>query len=203
VATQPTETAHQLDEQHFKSPYQVHQSYIISQSATGFVVIDQQRAHERILYERYLANLAGQSAGVQRLLFPKTMELPRDQVTILQTHLDEIKRFGFDLEHFGADTYLLHGVPAHLAHLQKAENLIIELLEQFVANLDLELKAEQKLALALAQKSACSKGTGLTPEEMRSMVDQLFACESPMYSPTGKKCVLNFDLNDLQEKMNA
>ena len=72
-----------------------------------------------------------------------------------------------------------------------------------MSNLDLELKAEQKLALSLAQKSARPRGTTLSVEEMRSLIDQLFACGSPLYSPTGKKCVLTFDLNELQEKMNA
>ncbi|MCB0687149.1 MAG: DNA mismatch repair protein MutL, partial [Saprospiraceae bacterium] len=185
-----------------KDPVQMHQCYIISQIKSGFMLIDQQNAHERILYERYLHQIRESPANTQRLVFPKTIELPAHEASLLVSMLPFLRRLGFEVEGFGKDTFILHGIPAHLSNIGEEENLFHELLEQFRMNVDLDWSEEKKLAALLARSSSIKRGTNMTPVEMRSMIDQLFACAEPFQSPFGKKCFITFELEQLESKFN-
>lgn len=180
----------------------MHQCYIISQIKSGFMLIDQQNAHERILYERYLHQIRESPANTQRLVFPKTIDLPAHEASLLVSMLPFLRRLGFEVEGFGKDTFILHGIPAHLSNIGEEENLFHELLEQFRMNVDLDWSEEKKLAALLARSSSIKRGTNMTPVEMRSMIDQLFACAEPFQSPFGKKCFITFELEQLESKFN-
>ncbi len=185
-----------------KTPYQIHESYIITQIKSGFILIDQQYAHERILYEQFLQSLGSQMASTQELLFPKTITLTTQESTLLQEMLPRVRDMGFDLTGFGKDSFILHGIPAHLSNLSDETALFRELLEQFKLNVNLELGEEQRLALSLARSACIKRNTALSTVEMEALIDQLFACEVPFQSPAGKKCFLTFELDDLVLKFN-
>jgi DNA mismatch repair protein MutL len=185
-----------------KEPYQIHQSYIVSQIKSGFLLIDQQFAHERILFEQYLAQINGQTTQSQRLLFPKTLTFSIHEVAMLETILPDLQSLGFEIEPFGNETFILHGVPAHLSNLSDEVGFIHDILEQYQLNVDLKISEVQKIALSLARSSGIKRGKTLTSMEMELLIDQLFACEVPFQSPSGKKCFLTFDLDQLKEKFN-
>jgi DNA mismatch repair protein MutL len=185
-----------------KDPVQLHQSYIISQIRSGFLLIDQQNAHERILYERLLSEIRDNPAPSQKLLFPSTFTLPAHEAALLESLLPPLNSIGFELGTFGKDSFILHGIPAHLSNLEVKETLFHELLEQFRMNVNLEWSEEKKLAALMARRSCIRRGTALSVMEMQSLIDQLFACEIPFQSPFGKKCFITFELDQLQSKFN-
>ncbi len=185
---------------HLKEPYQIHNSYIITQIKSGFLLIDQQLSHERILYEKYLKLLQEQEKQVQKLMFAKSIQLTTAEATTLAGMLDQIQALGFDLENFGKNTFVLHGIPAHLSNITDEVALFRELIEQFQLNVSLHLNEEQNLALSMARSAGLRRGMVLTAEEMSALIDQLFACEVPFESPSGKKCFITFDLEQLQSK---
>lgn len=185
------------------APYQIHGSYIVSHIKSGFLLIDQQAAHERILYEKYLKILADQTASTQQTLFPATIDLAPAQATVLRSILTEINLLGFDIQSFGGNTFLIHGVPPELTGNSNETTVIESLLEQYRNNLELKLTARENIARAMARSAAIKRGQNLTPEEMQSLIDRLFACELPYKSPAGRNCFLTFELDDLQKRFSV
>ncbi|MEM9991848.1 MAG: DNA mismatch repair endonuclease MutL, partial [Bacteroidota bacterium] len=176
-----------------KKPYQLHNQYIVSQIKSGFLLIDQQAAHERILYERYLAQFQQKQVSTQAKLFPVNIELPTEDASLLRELLEVIRGLGFDIHEFGGNTFTIHGVPAELAEQEQEQWMIEKLLEQFKENMDLDLELWQNAASALACSAAISRGKHLEIEEMDILVAQLFACEMPFTSPRGRKCFVTFE----------
>jgi DNA mismatch repair protein MutL len=185
-----------------KEPYQIHGQYIVSHIRSGFLLIDQQAASERILYERYLEALGNQPIATQKALFPKTIELAAADAALLREMLDAVNLLGFDIAPFGGNAFVLHGTPSGLAAGLPEEQLLEKLLAQYKDNLELELGLHDNLARAMARSAALRRGQSLSVAAMRDLIDQLFACTVPMASPSGRKCFISFDLEDLQKKFN-
>ncbi len=203
-STSSTPNALQLEEteERPKGPVQIHAAYIITQIKSGFLLIDQQYAHERVLYEKYVSQLKDHPVEKQRLLFPKTIELSPEESVVLEELLPQINKLGFELENFGHNSFILHGIPSHLSKIGDEKSLIHELLEQFRLNVDLELSEEHRLAASLARSAGIKRGKFLSTLEMEALIGQLFACSVPFQTPTGKKCFLTFELDQLQNKFN-
>ena len=185
-----------------KEPYQIHGTYIVSQIKSGFLLIDQQAAHERILYEQYLEVLEEQAAFTQQRLFPSTITLSPGEAEILKGILDEVNLLGFDIQDFGGNTFLIHGVPAELAGGSNESSIIESLLEQFKQNRDLKLDIRENIARAMAKSAAIKRGQTLAVNEMQALIDRLFACKLPYKNPSGRKCFITFELEDLDNKFS-
>lgn len=183
-----------------KQPYQIHGTYIVSQIKSGFLLIDQQASHERILYERYLSSLNKKEAATQKELFPKNISIASVDVPLLTDILPEIRLLGFDIQEFGKDTFVIHGVPAELSSGLDEQKLIESLLEQYKANLDLKVDIKENIALSMARGASIKRGQILTSSEMQGLIDQLFACEVPYKSPRGGHCFITYDMDDLQKQ---
>lgn len=183
-----------------KEPYQVHASYIVSQIKSGFILIDQQAAHERILYERYLETLETKQSWTQQELFPKTLNLPPTDAAVLREILSDINLLGFDIQEFGKDTFIIHGVPAGLSGGQNEVKIIESLIDQFTSNLDLNIGLRENLARSMARSAAIKRNQTLTVHEMQELIDKLFACSMPFKSPSGRNCFLTFELEELEER---
>jgi len=181
-----------------KEPYQIHNSYIIVQIKSGFFILDQYLAHQRILYEKYLKNLNEREELMQKQLFPISLQVPKDRVEIFSELSEEMKKLGFDIQSFGGETFVVHGIPAGFND-NNLQDLVDRLIDQYASNLDLDISKNENLARAMAQSAATKKGTRLSVEEMRTLVDELFACENPYTSPIGKKCFVNYELTDLEK----
>jgi DNA mismatch repair protein MutL len=183
-----------------REPYQVHAMYIVNHIKSGFLLIDQQAAHERILYEKYLYLLNEQKALTQKELFPKTLNFSPSDAAILREILPQINQLGFDINEFGGETFILHGIPAEWQTGKDEQKMIEGLIGQFKQELDLKLDVQERIAKSMARSAATKRGTLLTVPEMQNLVDKLFACSMPFKSPFGKNCFITFDLEELQKQ---
>ncbi|MCF8238114.1 MAG: DNA mismatch repair endonuclease MutL [Saprospiraceae bacterium] len=181
-------------------PYQIQQTYILTPIKSGFILIDQQAAHERILYEQYLDQLKGQPARIQKELFPRTIELNPVEGQVIRTLLADLLQLGFDLQEFGQNTFILHGVPANLLPGQDALMLIQRLLEQHKQDHPLKAGNQEALAMSLARQAAYRRGTTLDEDTMQYLIDRLFACSVPYKSPRGRHCFITYELEELSKR---
>ena len=166
--------------------FQLHQRYLVTQVKSGMLLIDQQAAHERILFEQYQEYIEHHSGTSQQCLFPQNVELnPSDYALILEMK-DEIEALGFLFEIFGKQSIVINGIPADI--LSGNEKVLFEgLIEQFKFNKStLSLSNHENLARSLAKRSTVKQGKKLEMEEMHIMIDKLFACENPNYAPDGR-----------------
>lgn len=184
-----------------KDPYQIHNSYIMVQIKSGFILLDQNLAHQRILYEKFLRNLKDSKELVQRNLFPVSIQLSKDKVELFTELTEQLKPLGFDIQNFGGETFVVHGVPSGFEEANVQE-IVEKLMDQYINNLDLDISKNENLARSMALGSAIKKGQKLSKEEMKTLIDELFACESPYTSPGGKKCFINFEISDLEKQFS-
>jgi DNA mismatch repair protein MutL len=182
-----------------RKPYQIHNTYIVSHIKSGFLLIDQHTAHQRILYEQYVDKFQGQeTVSKQQLLFPKSLHFSPLDADLLMNMLPAINLLGFDMQEFGKDTFVVHAIPAHLKNADEL-SIIEHLLEQYKSNQDLELDVRDNLARAMARSTAIKRGKEMTTEEMQILTDQLFACRVPYKGPNGKSCFKSYDLEQLKK----
>jgi DNA mismatch repair protein MutL len=178
---------------------QLHLSYVLVQNEEGFLLVQQQNAHERILYERYQEAMGGKPMATQQSLFPSTIELTPSDAVLLQELLPDLKVLGYQLEPFGNNTYVIHGTPADI--VQGNEKVILEkMLEQYkhFSN-DIKFSSREKLLRSLAWQQAVKSGTTLTKKEMQSLIQDLFACKIPNTTPNGKPTYTVFKKDELDK----
>ncbi|PJJ83946.1 DNA mismatch repair endonuclease MutL [Mucilaginibacter auburnensis] len=180
--------------------FQIHNRFIISPIKSGFMLIDQQAAHERILYERFLQQLQNHSGVSQQSLFPQSLTLNGADFELLKELFNDIRALGFDIREFGKNTVVVEGVPADLNNAD-GHQLLEHLLEGFKNNLSiLKLDKRDNLARSLARNAAIKAGTKLSLEEMNLITDQLFACQMPNIALNGKPVISTFTLTELLER---
>ena len=180
--------------------FQVHNRFIMSQIKSGFMLINQQAAHERILYERFLQQLQNHSGVSQQSLFPQSVTLNSSDFELLKELLPDIRALGFDIREFGRNTVVVEGIPADINNANEHE-LLEQLLEGFKNNLSiLKLDKRDNLARSLARNAALKTGVKLSMEEMNQLVDQLFACQMPNLALNGKPVISTFTLTELAER---
>jgi len=181
---------------------QLHLKYLFTQLKSGSLIIDQERAHTRILFETFSKNLTDGKGSTQQLLFPETIDfIPGDAELINELQV-EIKNLGFDFDKMGNTSFVISGVPAELKD-QNVKKVLENLLEQFKLNeSELKLKKHENLAISMARSSAIKAGKKLSYEEMKALVDQLFACEMPYSLPNGKPTIITLNLDDLNQQFD-
>lgn len=185
-------------------PIQLHERYILTQIRSGFILVDQHKAHQRILFERYLRNLANQPASTQQTLFPKTLELNNSDTELLKDILPELKALGFDIQFFGGSTFVVHGMPSDLR--DENETLLIEkLLEDFKTGLNVRDKTDdfdkrKNVAKTFAYQTAIKSGTTMDKNSMQQLIDELFACEQPSINPAGLATFTQYSFDEIERK---
>lgn len=185
------------EEQGSKTFFQLQGRFILTNIKSGLMVIHQQRAHERILFEKYLNNLERQPASAQKLLFPETAELPARHVQLLCNLHDDLNKLGFEYEHLGGNSIAIYAVPVLLTGLNattEIEKLASELSEETPGT----TARHEKIALAIARSSGIKQGKQLSQEEMSTLIDELFACSMPSVTPTGKAIVHTIRTDELE-----
>ncbi|WP_339875181.1 DNA mismatch repair endonuclease MutL [uncultured Algoriphagus sp.] len=177
--------------------FQVELSYVVAQMSTGFLIIDQQTAHERILYERYSRQLKLSQGTSQQCLFPPAINLGSSDYALVMDIMPELHSLGFMVSEFGRDTVLIQGVPADI-QVKNEKELFEGLLEQYKHfKSELSLDTRENLARSLARKSSLKKGQKLNSQEMETLVGQLFACQNPNYGLGGNKTFVKLDLSSI------
>lgn len=185
-----------------KSLFQVHNRYIMRQVRSGLMVIDQQYAHERILYDKFLNQLKIKSAESQQDLFPQTVSLSSADFALVLEMEQEITALGFRFEVFGKNTLVVNGVPANLPSAS-GKALFEGLIEQFKINQsDLSIPIKENLARSLARRAGIKGGQKLAKEEMRALIDGLFACSTSNYNPDGIPTFFIFELRKIESYFN-
>ena len=186
-----------------KAPYQIHSRFIVSHIKSGYMLIDQQAAHERILFEHYLFMLQDQQAPTQKELFPKPVNVSPIQAPILREILPQINLLGIDIQEKEAGEFVIHGMPADWRGTTDEQKLVETLLQQYQSNIDLDLGINEKIARSMARSGAIKKGQSLTIPEMKELIDQLFACETPFKSPFGRNCFITYNLDELDKSFSS
>jgi DNA mismatch repair protein MutL len=183
---------------------QLHNRYVISQIKSGLMVIDQQAAHERILYERFILHLEDRKGASQQSLFPQTITLSPNDFELAKSLLDDIKSLGFEVREFGKNTLVIEGIPVDLGSMNINETQLFEHLIEGFKNSQQELKLDRRDALArsMARNSAIKNGTPLGQEEMNTLIEQLFACKTPNFSISGKPVIQTIGLIELDKKFD-
>ncbi|WP_276373195.1 DNA mismatch repair endonuclease MutL [Chryseolinea sp. H1M3-3] len=177
---------------------QLHQRYIVRQVRSGMMIIDQQAAHERILFEKYLSQFKTHSLASQQSLFPQAITFGAADFTLILEMQPEIEALGFKIEVFGKNTFIVNGIPGNVSTGREKE-LFEGLIEQFKMNQsELAIPIRENLARSLAKRAALKSGQKLEREEMQSIVDTLFACSTPNYAPDGKPTFFIFGLNKIE-----
>jgi DNA mismatch repair protein MutL len=176
--------------------FQLNQQFIVRSVQTGLMIIDQQAAHERVLYESF-SNQRNVSGASQQSLFPQTLQLSVTDYNLIEEIQDEIRILGFDFDFFGKDAIVINGIPSKIK--PGNEKFLFEgLIEQFKHNQEeLNIPKQESLIRALAKRSAIKRGLPMDREEMLALVEQLFACANPNYTPSGKPVFFIFDNNKI------
>jgi len=180
--------------------FQVKNKYIFCKVKSGLMVIDQKRAHERILYEHYLYSLKNELGNVQKELYPQIIEVEASDYVIMEKILDDLNRLGFDIRKQGNNTLIINGLPSHVGSDDPKEIVEIFLEDYKSTERDIEEGVKEKIATSMARASAISYGKQLSVDEMSELVDSLFACKSPNYSPTGKTVVYLMPVEELEKR---
>ena len=178
---------------------QVHNCFIIQQNELGFIVIHQQNAHERILYERFVKAIDGKPIATQRSLFPVSIELtPVDAITMNEL-LPDLLVLGYAVEHFGKNTFIIQGVPADVQEGNE-KNALEKVLDQYshFSN-ELKFSKREKLIRSIAWQQSVKAGTSLSLNEIKILVKDLFNCERPNVTPNGKPVYLEFKKSEFDK----
>lgn len=178
---------------------QISNKYILVQMQGGFWLIDQQHAHERVLYERIESALKDNPIAVQKSLFPEVLELSPADAALLGELQNDLFLLGYMIEPFGANSYVIHGTPADVLKGNE-KNAIEELLEEFKHfNLSPDYSEREKLMRAMARRQCIKSGTKLTDKEIHTLVEDLFACKVMNTNPGGKPVFLEFGYSDIEK----
>jgi len=180
--------------------WQLHRTYILAPVRGGLVMVDQHAAHERILYEEATARLEGEQGQAQQLLFPTLVDLARDRFDLLLELGPWLEQLGWDVSLLGPPTVVIQGVPAGLARDRPAE-LLRDILDGIADDRsDATSSVVERFARSFACHAAVKAGTALSPEEMRSLVDRLFATSKPHGDPHGRPTFVRLEMDEIHRR---
>lgn len=182
--------------------WQLHDTYILTQIRSGLVIIDQQAAHERILYEQAASCLQEGFGLSQQLLFPRKLELSAADHVLLEALIPDLNRLGFDLDLVGSQSVTIKGVPADIATGDEGA-VLDEIIDQYRLFERVEqLNGRENLARSMAKRGAVKAGNKLSPKEMRALIDQLFECQLPYAGPDGRPTMITVSGEELRERFD-
>lgn len=172
--------------------------FILTSVKSGLMLIDQHRAHVRVLFDRYMVQISQKQGVAQGVLFPEIIQLPASEAAVLDGLVDDLSAVGFDLSNLGGGSYAINGIPSGIEGLNPVElvrNMVHTAIEK---GSDVKEEVRQILALTLARAAAIVYGQVLSNDEMVSLVDSLFACASPNYTPDGKTVLATIKEDDIE-----
>ncbi len=178
--------------------FQLHNTYIFAPVESGVVIVDQHVAHERVLYEQCLGAMQERRAASQRLLFPVELDLDEELRLVFEEVHEHLFEMGFTMEMQGTRV-MATGVPTELP-VGDPRDMVREILEQYRVYLGTMPEPRDALAASVACKAAIKAGQPLKQEEMRSLLEQLFACKQPFTCPHGRPVVINLGIEELHRR---
>ena len=190
-------------EQEVKRTYQIHKKYIVSPIKSGMVIINQKRAHERILYEAFLTSMTVQKASSQQMLFPLQLHFSSAEIELVKELQFSLENTGFIFESIHADHIMISGLPVDVT-----ESEISIVLEELLSDLEDGIPESSfcqndTIAKSMAKSLAVKTGTYLTEKEQENLVHNLFACKEPNVSPFQKPTFITMSVEDLDKKFSV
>lgn len=179
--------------------YQYKGRYILTSVKSGLMIIDQQRAHIRILYDRYLTQITSRKGVSQGMLFPDIMHFSASEIPVLQSIMEDLSCLGFELTDLGGGSYAINGIPAGIEGLRPTElvqNMVHAAIEK---GCKVKEEVQSMLALSLAKAASIVTGQVLSNEEMNNLVDGLLTSASPNYTPDGKTALVVVKEEDIEK----
>lgn len=178
---------------------QLKNSYILAQSEEEFYLIDQHAAHERVLYEEVKARLDGKDATAQKLLFPETIEVSPEEEEVMEEHMEDIKRVGFDIRKFGDRTFVVEAVPALLREGAR-EAILAEIVDEIIELRSRSEDMKHVIAASVACKAALKAGDRLNDEEVDSLIKRLFETHMPFACPHGRPTMIRLSWEEIERR---
>jgi DNA mismatch repair protein MutL len=179
--------------------FQYKNRYIFTGIKSGLLMIDQHRAHIRILYDLFLSQLENSRGISQQVLFPEVLELSKEDALFFEQVMPDLLKVGFEFEPLENFSFNVKGVSSHVGTTSVID-LLLDLLEKAKStSLDPTVGLQESISLTLAESSALKSGQKLTNEEMNDMIDRLFACANHNFTPDGKKIMTIFTLDELEK----
>lgn len=178
------------------SIFQINNKFIAMVIDSGLMIIHQERAHERILFE-YYKNTSNEEKESQQLLFPKTVELSASDIGIVKEMSNELLNIGFRFDYLNANSLVVLGTPQDMG-MESLDSIFEELIEQY--KIQSSINKDNKFALSIAKSMCIKSGRKLNLEEMKSVVDSLFACQIPNTTATGKPILTTLSLEEINKK---
>ena len=188
------------EEEQTSKTYQIHKKYLVCPIKSGMVVIDQQRAHQRVLYEQFLTNMTVLHASSQQLLFPLQLYFSSNELTLLQDLQSALEATGFIFSSINDGFAEISGIPINTSESEASivlEQLISDLLDGIP---DSSFSQNDTIAKSMARSLAVKTGTFLTEREQENLVNNLFACREPNVSPFHKPTFITMRVEDLDKK---
>jgi len=187
-------------ESHQTQNFQLKNKYILTGVKSGLLIIDQQRAHFRVLFDMYMKQIEQKQSASQQLLFPETWELNEDEKLTFEQIQSDLKSVGFDIVEEKNNTYSINGIPSQI-ELGNVLNLLRQVLNDAQSAVsDPTRQIHESIATSLAETSSLKTGQCLTNEEMNDLIDQLFASSNHNYAPNGKKILSILSYNELEDR---
>lgn len=178
--------------------FQLNNKYIVTAYNNNVLIVDQQRAHERIVYEHYLRSKKDGRIPSQQMLFPEQMELSANDFSIIHDLIEELRHLGFEIEIFGKNSIVVNGVPADMQDFNVRETLE-GILETYKLNtIDARVEKRDNLCRAIARNIAIKAGKNLEQEEIALLLNHLFRCENPLYTAAGKTVMMDVDYQEVE-----
>ncbi len=179
--------------------WQIQNKYIVTEVKSGMIIIDQHVAHERILFEAAQKALDGNGFSSQTILFPQTVKFLPDEYSKLVDIVPYLEKIGFRIREFGENTVVVEGVPPDV-HWGAEAIIIKEILDKYLEHRELSSTFIDYISATYACKAAIKAGDKLSHEEMKNLVDRLFATEHPYYCPHGRPIIINLSLEELDKR---
>lgn len=180
--------------------WQAHNTYIISQIHNGLMIVDQHVAHERILYERAIANFENSLPSSQQLLFPETVDLSASDYSLVKELEPYLVSLGFDLRLFGKNTIIISGIPSDV-RLGNERKILQEVIDEFKNNENADVKdVRDNLAKSFACRAAIKAGDKLSVPEMVGLIEHLFLTKMPYVCPHGRPIIVKIPLEELDKR---
>lgn len=183
--------------------YQYKGRYIVTSLKSGLAIIDQHRAHVRILFDQYLSNIRQQQGVSQQVLFPEIVEFTAAEAAVLPSLLEDLRFVGFDLSNLGNDNYAINGLPAGIENLDPV-NLVKDIVDRAIeTGCEVHEKICEAIALSLAKAAAIRPGKSLSSEEMDHLIASLFSCPDSNLTPDGKTIISMLTDEELERRFKC
>ena len=180
--------------------YQIHKKYIVSPIKSGMVIVDQQRAHQRVLYEQFLVNMTVQQAASQQLLFPLNLYFSKNEIALIAELQLSLMNTGFVFDETQPDHVVISGIPVSIT-----ESEVALVLEQLLSDMqdgipESSFSQNDTIAKSMAKSLAVKTGSYMTEKEQENLVNGLFACKEPNVSPFQKPTFITMRVEDIDKK---